>query len=295
MKKFFKYFSTLAIFTVILLYICDFIYTQIYIHSNPRNKLQYILQTNNEHFDIAFIGSSRVANHIDTQLFDSISNKKTINLGVEGAGLNDNLLQLKLLLNKNTVSNIFLQVDTNFESEAPSRIAISEAMPYLHHNEIINSHIKEHLKNANKLDYIPFYRYAINDPKIGFRELFFSLINKTPKIDPSIGFTPKMGAKSLLTNDSLPETIKSKNAVLNKIIKLCQKRNIQLTVYISPYCSETKHMDYIDKLFTKIPNFINLSRNYDDTLFYNCSHLNNIGATIFTIDLYNATKERIKE
>ena len=294
MKLFLKYIISISISALALLYLCDFIYTQVYINSNPRNKLQYILNTKNESFDIIFLGSSRVANHIDTKLFDSLSNKKTINLGVEGAGLNDNLLQLKLLIANNNISNVFLQIDSNFEYDKPSNIAISEAMPFLNYNDIINTHIKKYFNNFEKLEYIPFYRYAINDPKIGFREMFFSVVNKKPRTNPSIGFTPKFGNKLPLIESSLPKKIKLKNIILDEITEICLKNKIQLILYISPYCSKTKNMRYIEKLITKVPNLIDLSKGYDDKLFFNCGHLNNQGAKIFTTNLYNATKNKIK-
>jgi len=294
MKQFFKYVFSLFSLIIALLYLSDFIYTQVYINSNPRNKLQYIVNTKNENYDILFIGSSRVANHIDTKLFDDLSNKKTINLGVEGAGLSDNLLQLKLLVSNNTISNVFLQIDSNFEYDKPSNIAISEAMPFLNSNDIINTHIKKNFNNYKKLKYIPFYRYAINDPKIGFREMVLSFINKKPKTNPSIGFTPMFGNKFPLIENSLPETIKLNNIVLDEIIDICRKNKIQLTLYISPYCSKIKNKKYIEKLRTKVPNLIDLSKGYDDKLFYNCSHLNNQGAKIFTTNLYHATKDKIK-
>lgn len=294
MKQFLKYLFSIFISTAALLYLCDFIYTQAYINSNPRNKLHYILKTKNGNFDIVFLGSSRVANHIDTKLFDSLSNKKTINLGVEGAGLNDNLLQLKLLIANNNVRNVFLQIDSNFELDKPSNIAISEAMPFLNYNDIINTHIKKYFNNFEKLAYIPFYRYAINDPKIGFREMFFSVVNKKPRTNPSIGFTPKFGNKLPLIESSLPTTIKLKNIMLDEITDICRRNKIQLILYTSPYCSKTKNMGYINKLITKIPNLIDLSQGYNDELFFNCVHLNNQGAKIFTTKLYNATKDKIK-
>jgi hypothetical protein len=290
MKQFFKYIISISIITIALLYLCDFIYTQVYVNSNPRNKLQYILKTKNKNFDIVFIGSSRVANHINNKLFDSLSNKKTINFGVEGAGLNDNLLQLKLLIANCNISSVFLQIDSNFEYEKPSNIAISEAMPFLNFNSIINTHIKKYFNNFGKIKYIPFYRYAINDPKIGFREMFFSVINKNPRINPSIGFTPKFGNKLPLNESSLPKTIKAKNSILDEITNICRKNNIQLTLYISPYCSKTKNMSYIKKLLSKVPNLLDLSKGYGDKLFSDCGHLNNQGAKIFTTNLYNATK-----
>ncbi|QNM84794.1 hypothetical protein H9W90_11380 [Polaribacter pectinis] len=289
MKQFIKYLLSILSLTIGLLYLCDFIYTKAYLNANPRNKLQYILKTEGKKFDIVFLGSSRVANHIDTKLFNSLSQKKTINLGVEGAGLNDNLLQLKLLLDKNTVSNIFLQIDFNFEGVSPSNISISEAMPFLRNN-IIKNHLKDNFKNFNKLQYLPFYRYAVNDPKIGFREFIFSLANKKPRVNSSTGFTPMYGKKLPFKGESLPENIRKSNKVLEEIIEICSKYNISLTLYISPFCSKTNNLDYITKLKKKVPGLIDLSSGYNDSLFYNCGHLNRKGAEIFTVDLFNATK-----
>lgn len=293
MNQFIKNLISILVLTIGLLYFSDFIYTQVYINSKPRNKLQYILNTKNDNFDIVFIGSSRVANHIDTKLFDSLSNKKTINLGVEGAGLNDNLLQLKLLINSNHISNVFLGIDSNFESISPSNISISEAMPFLK-NKIIKNHLKKYSVNFNKLEYIPFYRYAVNEPKIGFREFFFSSISKKPRINPKVGFSPKFGNNIPSIESSLPSKIRNKNIILDEIIEICKKNQISLTLFISPYCSKIKTENYIKKLTNKFPNIINLSKGYSDNLFFNCGHLNNQGAKIFTNDLYNETKNNLK-
>ena len=293
MNRFLKHTISIIALTIGLLYLADFIYTQAYIKSKPRNKLQYIMNTKNNNFDIVFIGSSRVANHVDIKLFDSLSNKKTINLGVEGAGLNDNLLQLKLLISENHISNVFLQIDTNFEVVSPSNIANSEAMPFLH-NRIIKNHLKRYLEEFDKLEYIPFYRYAVNDQKIGFREFFFSCINKEPRVDPRIGFSPKFGNMIPSVKKSLPDKIRNKNIILNEIIEICKKKRISLTLFISPYCSKIGSRNYTEKLEKKYPNLIDLSRGYSDSLFYNCSHLNNRGAKKFTVDLYNKTKSKIE-
>lgn len=293
MRPFLRKIISILILVIALLYFLDFVYTQAYVNANPRNKLQYILKTKNESYDIVFLGSSRVANHINTKLFDSLSNKNTINLGVEGAGLNDNLLQLKLLLANNNISNVFLQIDSNFEYEGPSNIVTSEAMPFLNTNKIINHHVKEYFDNYKNLKYIPFYRYAINDPKIGFREMLLSAFNKKPRIDPNTGFSPIFGNKNPMNEHSLPETIKTENNILEDIIDICQKNKVQLVLFTSPYCSKAKHKNYIEKLKHKIPYLIDLSKGYDDNLFYNCGHLNYNGATLFTTNLYNATKLKI--
>ncbi|UUC45101.1 hypothetical protein [Flavobacterium cerinum] len=295
MKKFGKRLVLLVAILITLLFLCDFVYTQVYLHSHPRNKLQYILKTEKRHFDVVFLGSSRVANHIDTRLFDSLSGKRTINLGVEGAGLNDNLLELKLLLaNQNHVSNLFLQLDANFESTNPSNISIAEAMPYTD-NEIIIQHIKKYFKNERELLYIPFYRYALNDPKIGLRELFFSLINKKPSNNLEIGFIPKFGNYIPAIENSLPETIRNSNSVLDEIIAICKAHDVKLVLFTTPYCSKTNTNGYIEKLKIKFPDLLDLSTGYSDTLFYDCGHLNEKGATILTEALYSVTRDKLKK
>lgn len=293
MKPFAKHIAILLLITIGLLYLLDTFYTSTYERSSPRNKFQYLLSVEDESFDIVFLGSSRVANHIDTKLFNQLSKKRTINLGTEGAQLNDNLLQLKLMLEKNAVSTVFLQVDENFERETPSIISMSQAMPFIG-NKTVQNHLEKYLKNYNQLSKVPFYRYAVNDPKIGFRELTLNLIGKKPKVDPANGFIPKYGNKSL-KGGALPKEISDRNKVLDEIKEFCQKKNVRLVLFVAPYCGQTKNLDYITKLKEKIPGLLDFSEGYSDDLFVNCGHLNNKGAKSFTTQLYQSTKNTLED
>lgn len=277
---------------IALLFISDFVYTLIYKNSNPRNKLQYILSVENKKYDVVFLGSSRVANHINTKFFDSLSNKKTINLGVLGASLNDNLLELKLLVKSNTIKNLVLQIDDNYQYTNSTTMVSAEAVPFIRH-EIIKSHIKQNLNNFNKMYYIPFYRYAVNGHKMGLRECFFTLINKKPRIDLEIGYNPIYGNYPNQTA-SLPTKIADDNRVLNEIISICKTENINLLLFVAPYSSKMENIEYIDKLKIRLPKLIDLSRGYSDKLFYNYGHLNHEGAQMFTVDLYNQIKNLLK-
>lgn len=290
MKKFVSVLIKILLLVILALYLSDFIYTSIYALSEPRSQVQYILNTNEQNFDILFLGSSRTANHIDTNLFDSLSSKRTINFGAEGAGLNDNLLQLKLFVAKNKTKCVYLQVDKNYDSEAPSSISASAAMPFLK-NEIISKHLKDYFTDFNKLRYIPFYRYAINDPKIGFREMFFSIIQKKPRIDPSNGFTPKFGTSEFFKEEKLPQSLKIDNKILAEIKSICEEHSIKLILFTTPYCSMIVNKDYIKKLKVRIPELILLTENYSDEMFFDCAHLNYQGARKLTENLYIATKD----
>ncbi|HEY9221691.1 MAG TPA: hypothetical protein VIO43_08970 [Lutibacter sp.] len=88
----------------------------------------------------------------------------------------------------------------------------------------------------------------------------------------------------------MPKEIAKNNIILDEIIDLCKKNKIELIFYVSPYCSKTKNMDYINKLINKVPNLVDFSKGYDDKLFVNCGHLNSQGAKKFTTDLYNVTR-----
>lgn len=280
MKKFSALVIGLSFVIIGILYITDWTYSYIYANGSPRNKLQYVIQTKGQHYNVAFFGSSRVANHIDTEFFQTLSKKRAINLGVEGAGLNDNLLLLKLFIEENTVDEIYLQIDSNFENISPSNISISEAMPFID-NPIVAEHCKRYLDNYNRLKYIPFYRYAVNDPKIGFREVFMTSIHKKPKTDPSIGFTPRKGT-GVMHVFNLPKTISNQNCILNEIVTICKQNNIALYLYTAPFCNKLKSNGYLKKMKIKIPELIVIPYNFKDEYFVNCSHLNEKGAKLFT-------------
>lgn len=291
MKKFLLHIFSILALVFLLLFLCDMLYSKIYRDGIPRNKLHYIINLKKERFDAVFLGSSRVANHIDTDLFSKLSNKRAINLGVEGAGLNDNLLQIRLLLSHNQVKTVFLQIDSNLERTEPSNISTAEAMPFIH-NPIVLAHTKKYHPNFDYLYYIPFYRYAINDAKIGFRELFFSFLNKKPGVDPSVGYTPKFG--NAIPNTPLAimgeKTVLRGNAVLDEIRLLCKQNNTKLVLFITPFCSKINPDPYIQKMKRIAPDLIDLSKGYPDAMFYNCGHLNDEGAKKLTKALYEATR-----
>lgn len=293
MKKFLLHFFSVLALVFLLIFFCDILYSKIYRDAIPRNKLHYILNLKKENFDVVFIGSSRVANHIDTDLFNKLSNKRTINLGVEGAGLNDNMLQLKLLLEYNHVKSVFLQIDSNLETTEPSNISTAEAMPFIK-NSIVKTHTQKYNANFDCLYHIPFYRYAINDSKIGFRELFFSFLNKKSGIDPSIGYTPKFG-------NSIPNTplaimgekiVLHENSILNEIRLLCKQKNTKLVLFMTPLCSKINPDPYIQKIKNIAPDLIDLTKGYPDAMFFNCGHLNDEGAKKLTQELFERTRNQ---
>lgn len=281
MKKFIKYTFGVFVVVMILMIILDIIYTKIYETAKPRNKFQYILSLKPQRIDYVFLGSSRVANGIVTDEICKATGKKAINLGIEGAWLDDNYLELKLLLSKGiAIQKVFLQIDYQFEDAERSAIAKADAIPFIH-NPIIKEHLKDKEKDFLQMVYIPFYRYLKTDHKVGFREVFLSLIKKKPKVDPENGYTPQIGS-SILKSYALPKTVADKNETLDEIQTLCKRHKIDLVLFCAPFCSKTVNRDYVDKLKKKLPQLQDYSDNYGDSLFFDCAHLNDKGALFFT-------------
>jgi hypothetical protein len=265
-----------------MLAVLDVVFTFSFENCAPRNKLQFALKTSNKKFTNVFIGSSRVANHIDVKYLDSISGGKNLNLGVEGATYGDNLLMLKLFIeNGNKMDCVFLQLDHFYEQNEMAAIANSDALPFIR-NTIVKEHFKKYDKQFNAYYYLPFYRYQSADFKIGFREFFMSAINKRPKIDMNYGYIPKFEKSDLTVYERFPNTVTEKNVFIEDIITICKERKIKLILFCAPFCSYTKDFTYINKLKIKFPSLYDYSRSVNDNGFSNCSHLNNKGARIFT-------------
>ncbi|HEX8577353.1 MAG TPA: hypothetical protein VF677_13745 [Flavobacterium sp.] len=288
MKKFIKKLAIITAIIFILLFCLDILYTEVYVHSYPRNKTKYVLQLKNKKIDYIFLGSSRVENHIDTKLVNKLTLKKALNLGVQGAKLDDNYLLLKLLINNNIkVEKLFLQVDYIYNFESGSTIVSSECLPYIRNNEIIRAHLEAGSPNYFENYYMPFYRYATHDYKIGFREFFSSAINKKSKIDFDDGFVPKEEQFTGDKNYKLPDSIIEHNKIFESIDQLCKANNIDVVYFCAPFCSTVRDSKYIDQLKAKIPTLKDYSKFLEDKYFYNCGHLNKKGAEIFTEKLVN--------
>lgn len=287
MKKFIKNCIIITTGIVLLLFLLEFLYTTVYENSFPRNKTQHILSLEEgTKLDYVFLGSSRVENFIKPSLIKESLNKNALNLGTQGARLDDMNIFLRLLIDKKVeIDRLFVQVDYIYNFESSSVIVRSQALPFIKSNAIINSYMKRVDSNYNKNYYIPFYKYAKNDYRLGFREFFNSLVGKKSKINFEDGYVPVFGSinKEEDGKATLPIKIKKGNKSIKEIDSICNANNINVTYFCAPYCSGLETNNYLSKLKDKLPNFKDLSKVIkNDSLFANCGHLNDNGANVFT-------------
>jgi len=284
MKKFLIYILSITAIIIAALYVSDIIYTWGYQHGTPRNKISHLMQRKNDTIDYIFIGSSRVDNTINADIITSITGKSAINLGIQSAKIDDYLIILKLLKDQNIKSEqIFIQIDYVYNMKGNSEILKSEFMPFIN-NEVIKNALKDKDPEYYRLKYIPFYRYLKYDYKIGFREFFNSAIGNKNNIDLRNGYFAKFGSSGKDFTFSLPSHIIKENKHINTINKFAKENHLSIIYFIAPFCPDTKNLDFAIKLREKLPVFLDYSNIFtkEENFFFNCSHLNNKGATEFS-------------
>lgn len=282
MVSFLKYCAVLLGLLAVLMFALDYLYSYVYQHSDPRLKVQKILQQKNQHYDIVFFGSSRTENNIDCKLVEKLTGKSCINLGVSGASLTDMLILMKIAaLNNTTFDTALVQIDYNYNQEGMSAYFKAGIMPFIKKPEI--GKLINDSEKSNAYYYIPFYRYMIYSKVLGVRELLASILNEDSNLKHSLGFTPKVG-QGLEVAGNFPNSIKGNNKDLNKMIKWSEEKNVQVLFFTAPYCPKVENREVMREIEKKLPNLKNYITLFDDQeeYFFNCGHLNKAGAEKFT-------------
>ena len=157
MKQFLLFTLKISALLLLVMVLLDVFYTAIYLQSNSRTKIDYLYNTKNKNFDVVFLGSSRVNNHLVPKIFND-NGYKTFNFGMTRSRLEESALMLQLMVERNyKIKNLILQIDLNINTNDHSEAIRSLFMPYLHQSEIIRNYYKN-IPEYNQLLYIPFYR-----------------------------------------------------------------------------------------------------------------------------------------
>ncbi len=282
MKSFLIFIGKILLVLLLASYALDITYTHVFSCSEKRNKIENILNNKPKEFDVIMLGSSRANNHFVPQLFIE-KGFKAYNYGISGSSLQESALMLQLMINKGYhFKNVILEVDLNINSEKYSDGIRALFMPYLISNEIVTGYYSEIIPEFKSLYYLPFYRYIQYDSQIGFREMFFSVINKPSASILNEGFYALQGEGQNMQYDLTKYTPK-KNKDYELIKKLCQSNNINLIVVSTPMCENVKGINYfktIKNVYPEVHNYENAVT--EDKYFSTCGHMNEAGARIFT-------------
>jgi hypothetical protein len=282
MRNFFKNLIAISVITLILMFFLDNFYSYAFKNGQPRSKIQNILQLKNKHYDVAFFGSSRTENNIDCKLITKLTGMSCANFGISGGSPGDMLILMKLAENRKISFNqVFMQVDYNYNSSGITKYFKANLIPFMD-DPIVKDQLLLY-KEEFFYRWIPFYRFMVFDKVVGIREATASFLKLRQNTNIAIGFSPKQGIGKA-TAGSFAETIKDKSQELTQMQKLYKNTNTTLEFFTSPYCKEVKNRDFMDKVQLKLPGLHNYVDLFDDKdeYFFNCGHLNEAGAGVFT-------------
>ena len=282
MKKLFK---QLFVFLIILgsfSYPLSFYLSERY---NTYSKQSWILNIENNDYDYAVLGSSRVENIININTIDSICKTEGINLGTSGGNYSENYLLLNQFLKKNKINNLILNVDEfsfNSENSFSHPFHTYNFLPLLETSEY-NEVFKD---NLNIYKYYTYKLFPISK-YIEFNDRYFLKQYSNVKYDITKGSDLEMHQKSNLdtTKSIRRQNIINKKDVkyFNKILNLCDVMDVNIIFITTPIYSksfkEKPLIEYIKKV-SKVRGieFHHFSKFFD---YYNPSFFSNVTHTSF--------------
>lgn len=282
MKQFLSLIAKTFVILLLTAVFLDFTYTQVYLNSSKRGKVEAVFNGTPTQYDVIIMGTSRANNHFVPELFEK-KGLKTFNFGMSGSHLFETSLLLELMMERKfKIKSIVLEADLSLSNDKRDEGTTARYLPFLHHSTTISNHFKTE-KEFSLWYYIPFYRYIKFDSQIGFRELYESLIGKATNNLNYKGYYPLPYKKGANMKNDYRRLNPLHNKYYEKIKQICKANKIQLITVMTPVCKNVKGMDYFDKvtkLYPEIHNLENLVQG--DDYFSSCGHLNDKGARLFT-------------
>jgi hypothetical protein len=283
MKRFLIFTAKILAIVILIAVVLDGLYTYAFLQSRNRGKIETVVNSNPQKYDVVILGSSRANNHFVSQMFED-KDLKTFNYGMSGGHLFEASLMLKLMIErKYEIKNVILEADLSLSNDHESEGVSAKFLPYIHNSKIIKEHF-ETQKNFKELYYVPFYRYIKYDSKIGFREIYKIVAGeKTNSLD-NLGFYPLEKHKNgnmknnIVNLNPLPH-----NKYYEEIKEICKANNINFIPVMTPMCENVVGMNYFDKVkkaYPEIHNYENVV--IENKYFSSCGHMTNEGAKIFT-------------
>ncbi len=255
----------------------------------------------NTPYDVVFLGSSRVAMHFNTFVFDSITGFNSFNLSLSGANSPLAFAALKTYLaNHKAPLYLFYETDLHFVKFNTNDIKeFNNYFPFLKNKTLLNE--------FNKIDnrfkhfyYNPYYSW----PYIGIKNISSSLhgwLGKEDKYDALFfkGYIKDNFHSQLIEKDTVKpyfNYFEPKNrAYLDSIIQLCKENSIQIALITSPmFKGGNKDVSNMESMLNQVNNIalankiehwnmLSAQYNQREELFVDHFHMNYLGANLFSI------------
>jgi hypothetical protein len=190
-------------------------------------------------YDVLFLGSSRVEMHYNTKLFDSLTGKKSINLGLAGASPELAFAALRMYLeNSRAPKLLFYEVDYHsIKTDGKEIKDFNNYFPFLSDPKL-RSHLNNMDDRMNHFYYNPYYSW----PYTGFKNISTGIHNWLGIANLTDSLYHKGYMKEVLraplnylpTQRSYTYFHPNNRSYLDSIILLCEKKRIDISLITSP-------------------------------------------------------------
>jgi hypothetical protein len=302
-----KLITRLIIATILAFLICNLLFVvsskvlaKYNIHKTERLSEIFM---NNTPYDMIFIGSSRTHTTINPAVIDSVCKLNSYNAGVEGGNLHEFKLTLDgYLTNHPPPKYLILTIDILSFDLRKKIFNYTQYLPYTNNKEV-KERLHESGHNTLMFQLFPFLQLtAYDDHTRG--NIIKGLIgqNELPEGDiQHKGYLSNTGNR--LNESSIKPVSPSKKAeitkegllILNNIIETCKANNIKIIFTYAPEYQKQNQNTFVNKdEFFKTIQALALAHNItymrhdelimcqDANLFANVSHVNKIGADVYS-------------
>jgi hypothetical protein len=250
--------------------------------------------------DIVIIGNSRGWRHYSPAILDSILYTNSYNLGIDGRGINSQILRYHTYQRLNTKPRLIIQNIDAFTIAPDNAFDREQFFPYFDDKKFRDEVVEiEQLGIGDK--YIPGFRYA------GYlHKILVCMGVKNKRTEHLIrGYNGHDAKWDGTMYNQITGTVEYVHDFVSlnhfdKYLQQAKNDSIKIVFVYSPlYIGVTKKINNIEGMYAMydsiakkydIPildyNYDSLS--YDTTFFYNATHLNKIGAELFSAKLAHA-------
>lgn len=275
---------------------------KLYFKQNKGDYYQTTYAINSARQQLLIFGSSRATHHYVSSIFEKYSNKSAYNLGRDGRNILYSEAIFSQVLSYHKPDEVILDVtpdEFTWKAGAEGRdVMVSALLPYTDH-PLICKIVEKTNKNDLFLSKMS-WTYPYNSIAAQLFGNYFGVLGAEPNIK---GYEPLLGCKiSKAPVLSIPKTapaVKNDSDLVNSFkhfLELAKSNKVICHVVVSPihYLAKPNCIPYLKQLTEmygyRFYDYSNLKAFTEPSLFYDDSHLNSKGATIFSNYLANQLK-----
>lgn len=319
MKKFFLNSFLLGTILIVILSLLENSFDEKALEDKCR-KSNWSLSFENQHFDFAFCGDSRVYNMIHIPTIQNITQSQGINLGYTGTIYEEQYLIVKKFLeNGNTIDRIYIQADLlSFDSSKRSKhqFRIYNYLPYIGKDSTITNIIQDNFRTTKFLlwKYVPLAKYIEYNLEYPITFLLKDFSQCMSDFD-SFGSEMKTGRSPAFLdglNEYAPTKTSSKKdsnsghlvrselvnghtmEYFKRLVSICRNNGTEIVLYTPPiYASasnQSGHNQSLERFLGQIAadvdisylSFLSDSICHNEAYFFDGGHTNEVGTKAFS-------------